>query len=113
LLAGELMVLILVQTSLVGPVPAVVSAIVSVASLSLTSYDAFYMVRVWRFFMIISAGVFGFLGVAFTALLLATYLTQAKSFGTPFFGEKGFRLTIPAGTSSRGGAARDPGQFVR
>lgn len=113
LLAGELMVLILVQTSLVGPVPAVISAVVSVASLSLTSYDAFHLVRVWRFFMIISAGIFGFLGLAFTAFLLATYLTQARSFGAPFFGEKGFRLTIPAGTSSRGGASRDPGRFVR
>lgn len=113
LIAGELMVLILVQTSLVGPVPAVVTAVVSIASLSLTSYDAFHLIRVWRFLMIMSAGIFGFLGVAFTAFLLAAYLAQARSFGVPFFGERGFSLTIPARTTSTEGASRDPERFLR
>lgn len=113
LIAGELMVLILVQSALVGPLPAVVSALVAVASLGLTSYDAFYLVRTWRFFMIIGAGWFGFLGLAFVLFMLMAYLSQARSFGTPFLGSLAFRLTTPGGTLGRGGNRRDPGRFVR
>jgi spore germination protein KA len=103
LVAGTLLVTMLVQTRLVGPLPGIATVVVAIASLGLPSYEALYISRVWRFWMILGAGVFGFYGVAAAAFVLVVYLTQANSFAVPLIGETGLRFRSPGRASSRKG----------
>lgn len=98
---GLIFLLLLVFTGLVGPLPALVTALVSFAMLALPSHDLAYMVAAWRFWAIGGAAIFGFYGLAAVLFLLLAYLSQAESFGVPFGGETGTRFTGPGRVSSR------------
>lgn len=105
LIAGKILVLILVQGGVVGALPGAVSVAVAFATLGLLNYELVYLLRVWRFAIIGSAGFFGFFGMATVLFLFTMYLAQSRSFGVPFFWEPGLRLTAPGRV-----AARQPGR---
>lgn len=101
LIGGAILLLLVVEAGLVGPLPALVSAVVACASLGLPSYDLIYMIRVGRFWMVAGAAMFGLYGMAAFAFLFSAYLCQSKSFGVPFIGEAGVHFTAPGRLSSR------------
>jgi hypothetical protein len=115
LVASTLLAAVLVFGGIVAPLPAVVSVIVATAALGLPSGDLVQLARAWRWPLIAGAAIFGLFGVAAVAFLLATYLTQAESFGVPFVGEPGLKFTAPGWAASRrkGGSLHAAGRAVR
>lgn len=76
--------LILVHVGFIGPLPALAALTGSLASLALPSYSGAYLVRVWRYFLVGGAVLFGYFGMATAFALLVTYLCQHRSWGHPF-----------------------------
>lgn len=115
LVTSIIFLLIAVEAGLVGPIPALVSALGQIASLGLPSHELLYMSRIWRYGLALGAGIFGFYGMAGVWFFLITYLFQATSFGIPFVGPTGLKFTAPEGVSSqrRGGRLRAQSGTVR
>lgn len=115
LLASMILAGVLVFGGIVAPVPAIISVIVTTAALGLPNSDLVHLVRAWRWPLIGGAAVFGLFGIAAVGFLLATYLTQAESFGVPFIGETGIKFTAPGRAASRqkGGSLHATGRAVR
>lgn len=110
-----LVALVAVQTGLVGPLPAIAGMLGSLASLALPSYGGTYLVRTWRIYLLFAAVFLGFFGMAAVAAILLTYLSQARSWGVPFWGPSGLHLTAPEANAAhppRGkGRKGNVGQF--
>lgn len=100
--------LILVTGGVVGVLPGAVSIGMAFVTLGFLNYEIIYLLRVWRFVILFGAAIFGLFGMAAAGFIMATYLTQAASFGVPFWGESGLRFTAPsaAATSRKGGKVR-------
>jgi hypothetical protein len=103
LIGGKVLVLILVIGGVVGALQAAVSIGMAFIMLGLLNYELIYVLRIWRFVMLLGAAIFGFFGMAAVGFLMAAYLTQATSFGLPFWGESGLRFTAPGAVASRKG----------
>lgn len=86
---------LLVFTGLVGPLAAAGSVLGLLATTGLVCYDLRFLVRGWRWVLVLCAGLFGLFGVSVGLFFLAAYLTRHKSFGVPFVGETGSRFTAP------------------
>ncbi|MGE5675400.1 MAG: spore germination protein [Mycobacterium leprae] len=111
IVGAKVLILIMIMAGIVGPLPAVVSVLVQYATFGLPSYDALYMARIWRFWLIAGAGIFGLAGMATISFLLAAYMSQADSFGVPFGGADGLCM-VPTGQSpgkGKGGNLCAPG----
>lgn len=101
LLASLLITLMAVQTGLVGPLPAVASAAVSLISLVLPDFTGTYMSRLWRFAFILAAVILGFFGMATVFTLFVAYLSRHRSWGIPFVGPSGLSYYSEEERSSR------------
>jgi len=98
--AGILLMLVLVQSGFIGPLPGVVSAAMAFATTGIQQYDTIYVLRLWRLAMLFGAGALGFYGMAVVLFFMAVYLYQTDSFGVPFISETGIRFSAPELVSS-------------
>lgn len=106
---------LLVFGGIVAPLPAMVAVLAVICTLGLPEAAIGHMSRTFRWPMIFGAAIFGLFGLAATEFLLYTYLTQHESFGVPFLGETGPKLTSPGRVSSRqkGGKLHESGPAIR
>jgi spore germination protein KA len=99
----SVIILLMVQSGLVGPLPAIGAVVGSLCSLALPSYGGAYLVRVWRYYLLIAAAILGFFGMAGAFAILAAYLTRARPWSIPVIGPAGVNFSAPEGQSSRPG----------
>lgn len=83
-----------------GPLPALAATMGSIASLALPDYSGAYLVRIWRYYLLVAAMMFGFFGMAALLKLLFVLVCHARSWGVPFLGPAGLHLTSPEATAS-------------
>lgn len=83
-----------------GPLPALAATLGSIASLTLPDYTTAYMVRLWRYYLLVAAMMFGFFGMAALLELLFVLLCHTRTWGVPFLGAAGLHLTGPEATAS-------------
>ncbi len=95
MLSVVLISLLAVLTGLVGPVPALAACAGTLSSLALPSYEGAYLVRTWRFYLLLAGTILGFFGMASVFGILLTYLAQARSWGVPFLGPSGWEFQNP------------------
>ncbi|HYF77867.1 MAG TPA: spore germination protein [Symbiobacteriaceae bacterium] len=88
-----LVFILVVFAGYLGPLPAIAAALGSIASLALPDYAGAYMVRIWRYYLLIAAMLFGFFGMAAVLKLFLVLLCQSRTWGVPFLGPAGLHLT--------------------
>lgn len=73
-----------VEAGFVSPITVVVIALTTIGSFATPAYNAALALRLLRFPLVISAGMFGLYGVMVGLLLIANHLLSLKSFGVPY-----------------------------
>ncbi|HYF94043.1 MAG TPA: spore germination protein [Symbiobacteriaceae bacterium] len=101
LVAGQLLLLLLAQAGLVGTGPAAISTVIMFSTYGFFGVELIYLLRPWRFLLLVGAVVFGFFGIAAVFFGLALHLMTAESFGVPFFGESGLSFAAADRMSAR------------
>lgn len=99
-IGGTLLMLLLVQTGLLGPVPVFAAVLGLLVSLGLPNYQLIDLVRAWRFLFVLGAMALGLYGMTVVGFIFASYLFRTDSFGIPFIGEAGLHFDVPGKESS-------------
>ena len=73
-----------VEAKLVSPAVLVVVAIAGIAGYTAPSQDFAGALRIWRFGITVTAGVFGIMGLVLGGLALLWHLAELESFGVPY-----------------------------
>lgn len=102
LITQVLIAMVLIHSGLVGPIANMAGILGSLASLALIDYGATYLVRIWRFYLLLAAVAFGFFGMATVMVMLLTYLCMAKPWGIPFLGPSGWEYSSPEANAASG-----------
>lgn len=74
----------IVQAGLISNIMVVVVAFTAIASFILPNYDLVAAVRLIRFFMMLAAFTFGFVGIVIGLMLLVSHLISLESLGMPY-----------------------------
>ncbi|HEY3366254.1 MAG TPA: spore germination protein [Symbiobacteriaceae bacterium] len=101
LLTMVLLGLLLVVTGFVGPLPALATVMGALLSLVIPEYSGAYLVRLWRFYFLLSAVLLGFFTMAALFAVLMAYVCQARGWGVPFLGPSGWMFSSPESGSAR------------
>lgn len=100
LVALAVTMLLLMQSGFLGPLATITSLMGALISLALPNYAGTYLVRTWRYYMLLAAAMLGFFGMAtFLAIFLA-FLLRSRSWGIPVWGPAGIFFTAPEGRSN-------------
>lgn len=73
-----------VSAGMVSPIMVIVVALTAVSSLFFVYYDLQSFIRIYRYFFMILASSFGFIGILMGMIFMLTNLCSIKSFGKPF-----------------------------
>jgi len=108
-----LLVMMGVLSGFFGPLAALAAALGALASLTLPGHVGTYMVRMWRYYLILAAVLFGFFGMAAGGELFLLMLCASRTWGVPFLGPSGWHLTAAEldaaqRPSRKGGKRRGP-----
>lgn len=95
LVALAVTMLLLMQAGFVGPLSAMVSLVGALIALALPNYAGTYMVRVWRYYMLLAAAILGFFGMATILAIFLAYLLRSRTWGIPVWGPSGTNFTGP------------------
>jgi spore germination protein KA len=78
-----------VQAGIVSSAMVIVVAITGIASFATPAFNMAMTVRLLRFFIMISAGLFGFFGIAISNLMIIGHMCGLRSFGFPYMAPLG------------------------
>lgn len=73
-----------VQAGIVSPIMVIVVAVTAITSFALPSYSFAISLRIIRFFVMLSATLFGLYGIILAYIALNIHLVNLKSFGIPY-----------------------------
>jgi Bacillus/Clostridium GerA spore germination protein. len=73
-----------VQAGIVSSAMVIVVSLTGIASFTMPAYNMGISIRMLRFMLMISAGLFGFFGIALGGLIITAHLCSIRSFGIPF-----------------------------
>jgi hypothetical protein len=73
-----------VEAHIVSPAVLIAVAIAGVAGYTIPSQDLAGALRLWRFALVVAAGVAGLLGLVLGVVLLVTHLAGLETFGVPY-----------------------------
>ncbi|WP_070119594.1 spore germination protein [Bacillus marinisedimentorum] len=73
-----------VQANLISPIIVIVAALSGLSSFAMTDVSFNFLLRLSRFIFILSAALYGMLGLSIAFLLWNMYIVSIKSFGVPF-----------------------------
>lgn len=73
-----------VSAGIVSPIMVIVVAITAISSFALPAYSFALSLRIIRFAVMISAGIFGLYGVILSSIMINVHLVNLKSFGIPY-----------------------------
>lgn len=74
-----------VKAKLASPATVIIVALTAIASFSITSYDLGLGLRMLRFILTCSAGVFGLFGISMVMIIFIVHILSLNSFGIPYF----------------------------
>lgn len=77
-----------VEANIISPIMVIVVAITGLSSFAIPDISFSFMIRIIRFVFLISASIFGLLGIVICLALSIAYLTGLNSFGVPFLSPK-------------------------
>lgn len=77
-----------VEANIVSPIVVIIVALDGLSSFALSDMSLNFAIRMLRFIAILSAALFGFLGIVFFFIILLFYLVSITSFGVPYFAPK-------------------------
>lgn len=73
-----------VRAGIVSPIMVIVVAITAISSFSLPSYTFAISLRLLRFFMMLTAALFGLYGIVLAYIMLNVHIANLMSFGIPY-----------------------------
>ncbi|MED2765821.1 spore germination protein [Bacillus thuringiensis] len=109
-----------VKVGLISNTMIIVVALTAIASFVVPSSEMSNSVRLLRFPFMIAAATGGFIGMAFTFMILITHLCKLESFGTPYFaplapfhfkGLKDSIIRVPVWNLDKNRSAAQPNQL--
>ncbi|MHA6483726.1 spore germination protein [Paenibacillus sp. strain BS8-2] len=75
----------IVQSNIVSNTAIITIALAGLASFAIPVYEMSSAIRIYSFVMVLSAHLFGFVGIAFGFLLLLIHLSRLRILGEPYF----------------------------
>lgn len=73
-----------VEAGVITPIMVIVVALTGIASFALPSYNLSIAGRLFRFYFLVLAGLFGFYGITLGLIMLIAHMNSIRSFGVPY-----------------------------
>lgn len=73
-----------VEAGIITPIMVIVVALTGIASFALPSYNLSIAGRLFRFYFLVLAGLFGFYGITLGLIMLIAHMNSIRSFGVPY-----------------------------
>ncbi|WP_059041612.1 spore germination protein [Paenibacillus rubinfantis] len=73
-----------VEAGIITPIMVIVVALTGIASFALPSYNLSIAGRLFRFYFLFLAGLFGFYGITLGLIMLIAHMNSIRSFGVPY-----------------------------
>ncbi|GIP47545.1 spore germination protein [Paenibacillus sp. DXFW5] len=73
-----------VEAGIITPIMVIVVALTGIASFALPSYNLSIAGRLFRFYFLLLAGLFGFYGITLGLILMVAHMNSIRSFGVPY-----------------------------
>ncbi|MGG6314186.1 spore germination protein [Paenibacillus macerans] len=73
-----------VEAGIITPIMVIVVALTGIASFALPSYNLSIAGRLFRFYFMVLAGMFGFYGITLGLIMMIAHVSSIRSFGVPY-----------------------------